>query len=173
MKISCCFPPVSPAVFVPLRPVLTSVLTARQAVSCCRLPFVALATSNEPSINNLVSSKLISWLLRGARTRDNVQDGRKYTKNVFKVLFLVLQPRFSSKLWSHSSSHCKKSHSGLQHINNLVLHDEGRAVISMPYRSHQINRTNYLASDRLAGHLFWQKERRLISRDESKVEPCC
>lgn len=35
--------------------------------------------------------------------------------------FLVLQPRFFSKLLSHSSSHCKKSHSGLQHINNLVL----------------------------------------------------
>lgn len=138
-----------------------------------RLPSAALANSNEPSINSLVSSNLILWLLRGARARDNVQAGRKDTKSIFKVLFLVLQPRFFSKLLWLSSSHGKESHLGLQQINKPVLQYEGRAVISTPYQRHQINRTNHLASDWLAGHLFWQKERKLISRDESKVEPCC
>lgn len=174
IKISCCFPPLSPAVFVPLRPLLTSTppQPGREKAMGSSLCFAALATSNELSINGLVSSKLILWLLRGARTGGTCKQEAE-TATAYLKCSLVLQPRFLSKLLSHSGSHRKKkSHLGLQHINKLLLYYEGRALISMPYQSHHINRTNYLASDWLAGHLFWQKERKLISRDESKVEPC-
>lgn len=104
-----------------------------------------------------------------------VQARGRDSNSVFKVLFsfttnISVQIIVTFRL---SPLKKKKSHSGLQHINKLLLYYEVRTLICVPYQSHHINRTNYLASDWLAGHLFWQKERKFISRDESKVELYC
>lgn len=112
IKISCCFPPLSPAVFVPLRPLLTSTppQPGREKATGSSLCFAALATSNELSINGLVSSKLILWLLRGARTGGTCKQEAE-TATAYLKCSLVLQPRFLSKLLSHSGSHRKKKKS--------------------------------------------------------------